>query len=72
MKFDKRNHQETHLLRSTHPHQANLEEKAMGEKLRVAELFAKAAFLEKKKTAQHQADEYECRKSWLKQRQERK
>ena len=29
----------------------------MQEKLRVAELFAEAAFLEKKRTAQHQADE---------------
>ena len=36
---------------------SSTKEKAMQEKLRVAELLAEAAFLEKKKTAQHQADE---------------
>ena len=36
---------------------SSTKEKAMQEKLRVAELLAEAAFLEKKRTAQHQADE---------------
>ena len=36
---------------------SSTKEKAMKEKLRVAELLAEAAFLEKKRTAQHQADE---------------
>ena len=36
---------------------SSTKEKAMQEKLQIAELLAEAAFLEKKKTAQHQADE---------------
>ena len=36
---------------------SSTKEKAMQEKLQVAELLAEAAFLEKKKTAHHQADE---------------
>ena len=36
---------------------SSTKEKAMQEKLQIAEFLAEAAFLEKKKTAQHQADE---------------
>ena len=48
------------LLPSTHPNQSNLvpqRKRRMQEKLEVAELLSEATFLEKKKTAQHQANE---------------
>ena len=59
MKFDQRNHQEVDLLQSTHPLQANLEAQQKRRLCRRScELLAEAVFLEKKKTAQHQADEF--------------